>query len=112
LIVQEPVGLRKRRLQIDRSGLFFAACQTNIQILACEIVKNQAALGPIFAFDDLSPAGSWSTFPGPLAGSRPASVVFAAIIGSLFFGEGFAARRVTAAVAVTIGVVLLALSAK
>jgi hypothetical protein len=36
----EPVGLRNRRLQIDRSGLFFAAFLTNIQILACEIVKN------------------------------------------------------------------------
>jgi uncharacterized membrane protein len=38
--------------------------------------------------------------------------VFAAIIGSVFLGEGFAARRVTAAVAVTVGVVLLAVSAK
>jgi drug/metabolite transporter (DMT)-like permease len=43
---------------------------------------------------------------------RETSVVFAAIIGSVFLGEGFAARRVTAAVAVTIGVVLLALSAQ
>jgi drug/metabolite transporter (DMT)-like permease len=43
---------------------------------------------------------------------RETSVVFAAITGSVFLGEGFAARRVTAAVAVTIGVVLLALSAK
>jgi uncharacterized membrane protein len=43
---------------------------------------------------------------------REPSVVFAAIIGSVFLGEGFAARRVTAAVAVTVGVVLLAVSAK
>jgi hypothetical protein len=37
---EEPAGLRNRRLQIDRSGLFFAAFLINIQILACEIVKN------------------------------------------------------------------------
>ncbi|MBP6719930.1 MAG: hypothetical protein KA173_13775, partial [Rhodoferax sp.] len=59
-----PVGLRNRRLQIDRSGLFLASplCENaaflpNIQILGCEIVKNESALGPIFAFDDLSPTG-------------------------------------------------------
>ena len=34
------VGLRNRRLQIDRSGLFFAVFSPNIQILGCEIVKN------------------------------------------------------------------------
>jgi hypothetical protein len=38
-----------RRLQSVRSGLFFAACQPNIQIFGGEIVKNQSALGPLFA---------------------------------------------------------------
>ena len=41
----EPVGLGNRRMQIDRSGLFFAAFLTNIQILACEIVKNYPRWG-------------------------------------------------------------------
>ncbi len=48
----------------------------------------------------------------PVVALRETSVVFAAIIGSIFLGEGFAVRRVAAAVAVTIGVVLLGVSAK
>lgn len=40
------------------------------------------------------------------------SVVFAALIGSVFLGEGFAGRRVAAAVAVVIGIVLLGTTAK
>jgi hypothetical protein len=41
----QPVGLRNRRLQIDRSGLFFAAFLPNIQILGGEIVKNYPRWG-------------------------------------------------------------------
>ena len=39
------VGLRNGRLQIDRSGLFFAVFLANIQILGCEIVKNYSRWG-------------------------------------------------------------------
>jgi drug/metabolite transporter (DMT)-like permease len=47
----------------------------------------------------------------PVVALRVTSVVFAAIIGSLFLQEGFAGRRITAAVVVVIGVVLIGLSA-
>ncbi|MCX7173505.1 MAG: DMT family transporter [Proteobacteria bacterium] len=48
----------------------------------------------------------------PVVALRETSVVFAAIIGSFFLGEGFAVRRIAAAVAVAIGVVLLGVSAQ
>jgi drug/metabolite transporter (DMT)-like permease len=48
----------------------------------------------------------------PVVALRETSVVFAALIGSVFLGEGFAGRRVAAAVAVVIGVVLLGVSAR
>lgn len=51
------------------------------------------------------------TAMAPVVAIRETSVVFAAIIGSVFLGEGFAAKRVTAAVAVAIGVVLLGVDA-
>ncbi|CDS50968.1 hypothetical protein [Polaromonas sp. CG9_12] len=41
----QPAGLRNRRLQIDRSGLFFPAFLPNIQILGGEIVKNYPRWG-------------------------------------------------------------------
>jgi drug/metabolite transporter (DMT)-like permease len=43
----------------------------------------------------------------PVIALRETSVVFAAIIGSVVLGEGFAARRIAAATAVLVGVVLL-----
>ncbi len=47
----------------------------------------------------------------PVVALRVTSVVFAAVIGSMFLREGFAGRRITAAVVVVIGVVLIGLSA-
>ncbi len=47
----------------------------------------------------------------PVVALRVTSVVFAAIIGSIFLREGFAGKRITAAVIVVIGVVLIGLSA-
>lgn len=46
----------------------------------------------------------------PVVALRETSVVFAAIIGSVFMGEGFAGWRIVAAVAVVIGIVLLGIS--
>jgi drug/metabolite transporter (DMT)-like permease len=46
----------------------------------------------------------------PVIALRETSVVFAAIIGSVILKEGFAARRVAAAAAVLVGVVLLAIA--
>ena len=43
---------------------------------------------------------------------RETSVVFGAMIGSIYLGEGFAARRSVAAATVLLGVVLLSLGAK
>jgi drug/metabolite transporter (DMT)-like permease len=43
----------------------------------------------------------------PVVALRETSVVFAAVIGSIVLREGFAARRITAAVAVLIGAILL-----
>jgi hypothetical protein len=45
----KPARQKVRRLQSVRSGLFFAAFLPNIQISGGEIVKNQSALGPLFA---------------------------------------------------------------
>lgn len=44
----------------------------------------------------------------PVVALRETSVVFAAIIGSVFLREGFAGRRVAAAVTVVVGIALLA----
>lgn len=44
----------------------------------------------------------------PVVALRETSVVFAAIIGSVFLREGFAGRRVTAAATVVVGIALLA----
>jgi drug/metabolite transporter (DMT)-like permease len=46
---------------------------------------------------------------GPIVALRETSVVFAAIIGSIVLKEGFAKKRIGAAVVVAIGVVLMAL---
>ena len=43
----------------------------------------------------------------PVVALRETSVVFAALLGSMFLGEGFAAKRIVAATAVAIGVILL-----
>lgn len=43
---------------------------------------------------------------------RETSVVFAACIGSVFLGEGFGARRISASLVVAAGLVLLALATK
>ena len=48
----------------------------------------------------------------PVVALRETSVVFAAIIGSVFLREGFAARRVAAAATVLAGIVLLGIGAK
>jgi drug/metabolite transporter (DMT)-like permease len=48
----------------------------------------------------------------PVVALRETSVVFAAIIGSVFLGEGFVARRVAASIAVALGVVLLGMAAR
>lgn len=48
----------------------------------------------------------------PVVALRETSVVFAALIGSVFLGEGFAGKRIVAAVAVVIGVILLGASAQ
>jgi drug/metabolite transporter (DMT)-like permease len=45
----------------------------------------------------------------PVVALRETSVVFAAIIGSVFLREGFAGRRVAAAAVVAAGIVLLTL---
>lgn len=47
----------------------------------------------------------------PVVALRETSVVFAAIIGSVFLREGFAGRRVAAAAAVVVGIVLLGIGA-
>jgi uncharacterized membrane protein len=48
----------------------------------------------------------------PAVALRETSVVFAAMIGSVFLGEGFAIRRVAASIAVALGVVLLSMVAQ
>ena len=48
----------------------------------------------------------------PVVALRETSVVFAAVIWSVFLGEGFAFKRVAAAIAVALGVILLAVAAK
>ncbi len=47
----------------------------------------------------------------PVVALRETSVVFAAVIGSIFLREGFAGRRVAAAAAVLVGAVLLGVGA-
>jgi len=47
----------------------------------------------------------------PVVALRETSVVFAAIIGSVFLREGFARRRLAAAVTVMVGIVLLSVGA-
>ena len=47
----------------------------------------------------------------PVVALRETSVVFAAIIGSVFLREGFAGRRVAAAATVVLGIVLLSIGA-
>ena len=47
----------------------------------------------------------------PVVALRETSVVFAAIIGSVFLREGFAGRRIAAAATVLLGVVLLGVGA-
>lgn len=47
----------------------------------------------------------------PVVALRETSVVFAAIIGSVFLREGFAGRRVAAATSVLVGIVLLGVGA-
>jgi hypothetical protein len=42
---QEPGRQKERRLQIDRSGVFFANFLPNIQILGGKIVKNYPRWG-------------------------------------------------------------------
>ena len=42
---------------------------------------------------------------------RETSVIFGAVLGTIVLKEGFGARRIAAAVLVTVGIVLLALSA-
>jgi drug/metabolite transporter (DMT)-like permease len=43
---------------------------------------------------------------------RETSVVFAALIGSVFLGEGFAIRRIAASITVAFGVILLSMAAR
>jgi hypothetical protein len=50
-VPQERGRQKGRRLQIDRSGLFFADFLPNIQIFVGEIVKNLAVAGANILFD-------------------------------------------------------------
>jgi drug/metabolite transporter (DMT)-like permease len=45
---------------------------------------------------------------GPVSAVRETSVIFGAVLGTLVLKEGFGARRIAAAVLVTVGIVLLA----
>jgi drug/metabolite transporter (DMT)-like permease len=45
---------------------------------------------------------------GPVSAVRETSVIFGAVVGTLVLKEGFGARRIAAAVLVTLGIVLLA----
>jgi drug/metabolite transporter (DMT)-like permease len=47
---------------------------------------------------------------GTIVALRETSVIFAALIGSIFLGEGFAVKRILAATLVAAGVILIALS--
>jgi drug/metabolite transporter (DMT)-like permease len=47
---------------------------------------------------------------GPVSALRESSVIFGTLIGTVLLGEGFAARRIAAAIMVTCGVAALALS--
>ena len=46
---------------------------------------------------------------GPVSAVRETSVIFGALLGTIVLKEGFGARRIAAAVLVTVGIVLLAL---
>ena len=46
---------------------------------------------------------------GPVSAVRETSVIFGAVLGTIVLKEGFGARRIAAAVLVTVGIVLLAL---
>ncbi len=48
---------------------------------------------------------------GPVAALRETSVIFGAVLGTLVLKEGFGPRRVAAALLVTAGIVLLAVTA-
>lgn len=48
----------------------------------------------------------------PVVALRETSVVFAALIGALFLGEGYVTRRVAASITVALGVILLGIAAK
>ena len=45
---------------------------------------------------------------GPVSAMRETSVIFGAVLGALVLKEGFGARRIAAALLVTVGIVLLA----
>jgi drug/metabolite transporter (DMT)-like permease len=47
---------------------------------------------------------------GPVSALRESSVIFGTVIGAIALKEGFAARRIAAAIMVTSGVVALALA--
>jgi len=48
---------------------------------------------------------------GPVAALRECSLIFGTIIGTVLLKEGFGLRRITAAILVTSGIIVLAASA-
>ena len=62
----EPVGLGKRRLQIDRSSPFFTAFLPHSRAMGLQTRQKLSSLGPIFAIDAPSPTGSWVDHNAPM----------------------------------------------
>jgi drug/metabolite transporter (DMT)-like permease len=96
-------------------GMASVACVRRKSVLA-EFARTQWRTGLIAGL--LSVTGyaialwAMSVLPmAPVVALRETSVVFAAIIGSVFLREGFAGRRVASAATVMVGIVLLSVGA-
>ena len=98
---------------------------TGLGLLSFAATRRWSAIGPFFRANGwtgllagiLSVAGylaylaAAQTLPlAPVSALRESSVIFGTVIGAILFKEGFAARRIAAAIMVTCGIVALALA--
>jgi drug/metabolite transporter (DMT)-like permease len=98
---------------------------TGLGLLSFAATRRRAAIGPFFRANGwtgllagiLSVAGYLAYLAAaqilplaPVSALRESSVIFGTVIGAVLFKEGFAARRIAAAIMVTCGIVALALA--
>src|SRR4051812_27149252 len=98
---------------------------TGLGLLSFAATRRWSAIGPFFRANGwtgllagiLSVAGYLAYLAAaqilplaPVSALRESSVIFGTVIGAILFKEGFAARRIAAAIMVTCGIVALALA--